>query len=53
MKKRRSVGNKHVGSSLNEFLQEEGILEETRVIAIKAVVPWQNITKAEMAKRDA
>jgi antitoxin HicB len=59
MKKRRSVGNKHVGSSLNEFLQEEGVLEETRSIATKEVVAWQieqailkgNITKVEMAKR--
>jgi antitoxin HicB len=47
------------GSSLNEFLQEEGVLEETRAIAIKEVVAWQieqamlkgNITKVEMAKR--
>jgi antitoxin HicB len=59
MKKRKSVGNKHVGSSLNDFLQEEGVLEETRSIAIKEVVAWQteqailkgNITKLEMAKR--
>jgi antitoxin HicB len=59
MKKRRSVGNKHVGSSLNEFLQEEGVLEVTRSIVIKEVVAWQieqailkdNITKVEMAKR--
>jgi hypothetical protein len=27
--------SKHVGSSLNDFLSEEGILEETRSIAIK------------------
>jgi hypothetical protein len=27
MKKRRSVGNKGAGSSLNEFLQEEGVLD--------------------------
>jgi antitoxin HicB len=59
MKKRRSAGNKHVGFSLNEFLQEEGVLEGTRAIAIKGVVAWQteqamlksDITKVEMAKR--
>jgi antitoxin HicB len=59
MKKRRSGGNKHVGFPLNEFLQEEGVLEGTRAIAIKEVVAWQieqamlkgNITKVEMSKR--
>jgi len=33
--------NKHVGSSLEDFLKEEGILEETRAMAIKQVVAWQ------------
>ncbi len=51
--------NKHIGSSVNDFLREEGILEEARAIAIKEVVAWQieqamekdNVTKMEMAKR--
>jgi predicted XRE-type DNA-binding protein len=51
--------NKHVGSSLEDFLTEEGILEETRAMAIKETVAWQvqqameteKITKVEMAKR--
>jgi antitoxin HicB len=51
--------NKHVGSSLNEFLSEEGILEETRSIAIKEALAYQvqavmtknKITKVEMARR--
>lgn len=51
--------NKHVGSSLEDFLTEEGILEETRTMAIKETVAWQvqqamekeKITKVEMAKR--
>ncbi len=51
--------NKHVGSSLDDFLKEEGVLEETRTIAIKEAVAWQvqqamakdNITKVEMARR--
>lgn len=55
MKKR----NKHIGSSLNDFLKEEGILEEARTIAIKEALAWQvqqamekeNITKMEMARR--
>jgi predicted XRE-type DNA-binding protein len=51
--------NKHVGSSLDEFLKDEGVLEEARAIAIKEAVAWQvqqamdngNITKVEMARR--
>ena len=51
--------NKHVGSSLDDFLHEEGILEEARSLAIKETVAWQvqqamtkgKITKVEMAKR--
>jgi len=51
--------NKHIGSSLDDFLKEEGILEETRSMAIKEVVAWQvqqamekeQITKVEMARR--
>jgi antitoxin HicB len=31
----------NIGSSLDEFLQEEGILEETRLIAAKRVIAWQ------------
>ena len=50
---------KHLGSSLDDFLKEEGILEEARSLAIKETVAWQvqqamtkeNITKVEMAKR--
>jgi hypothetical protein len=51
--------NKHIGSSLDDFLKEEGILEETRAIALKDAVAWQvqkameeeKITKVEMARR--
>lgn len=57
--KKQNKQNKHVGSSLDSFLKEEGILEEARAIAIKEAVAWQvqqamlegNITKLEMAKR--
>lgn len=31
----------NIGSSLDDFLQEEGILEETRLIAAKRVIAWQ------------
>ncbi|MGC1870383.1 MAG: hypothetical protein WA700_05445 [Acidobacteriaceae bacterium] len=51
--------NKHIGSSLDDFLKEEGVLEETRAIALKDAVAWQvqkamekeKITKVEMARR--
>ena len=33
--------SKHIGSSLDDFLKEEGIYEETQAMAIKEVVVWQ------------
>ena len=55
MKKR----NKHIGSSLNDFLKEECVLEQTRAIVLKETLAWQvqqamekdNISKVEMARR--
>lgn len=55
MKKR----NKHIGSSLEDFLKEEGILQETRAVALKETLAWQvqqamakdKISKVEMARR--
>ena len=55
MKKR----NKHIGSSLDDFLKEEGVLEETRALVLKETLAWQvqqamkkdKITKVEMARR--
>lgn len=35
------MANKHKGSSLDSFLEEEGILDETRAHAIKEVIAWQ------------
>jgi ActR/RegA family two-component response regulator len=54
-----SKQNRHVGSSLEDFLKEEGTLEETRSIAIKETIAFQiqramemeNISKVEMARR--
>ena len=31
----------HIGSSVEDFLEEEGILEESTARAIKAVIAWQ------------
>ncbi|MEJ7928295.1 helix-turn-helix domain-containing protein [Sphingobium sp. AN641] len=33
--------NKHMGSSLDSFLEEEGVLGETQAQAIKEVIAWQ------------
>ena len=51
--------NPHIGSSLDDFLKEEGILEETRAVAIKEAIAFQvqqtmekeRISKVEMARR--
>jgi antitoxin HicB len=32
---------KHVGSSLEDFLDEEGILESSTAKAVKSVIAWQ------------
>src|SRR5271163_2469720 len=41
MSKKRKQGNKHMGSSIDDFLREEGIFEEAQAQAIKEVVAWQ------------
>lgn len=49
----------HSGSSFDEFLLEEGVLEEAEAVAIKRVIAWQlrremqrkRITKKAMAGR--
>ncbi len=51
------MSKKHLGSSIDDFLQEEGIFEESQAEAIKEVVAWQlgqamkkkKISKARMA----
>ena len=43
-------GNPCLGSSLDSFLEEEGLLEETRAGAIKEVIAWQ-IQEAMKAKK--
>lgn len=35
------MSKKHIGSSLDDFLKEEGTFEETQALAIKEVVAWQ------------
>ena len=51
--------NKHIGSSLDDFLAEEGLLETSQSFAIKQVLAWQitrfieqqGLTKTDMASR--
>jgi predicted XRE-type DNA-binding protein len=35
------MSKKHMGSSIDEFLKEEGIFEEAQTQAVKEVVAWQ------------
>jgi len=35
------MSKKHMGSSIDDFLEEEGIFEEAQTEAIKEVVAWQ------------
>ena len=35
------MSKKHMGSSIDDFLKEEGIFEEAQTQAIKEVVAWQ------------
>ncbi len=51
--------NKHSGSSLDDWFEEEGLLEDATAVAVKRVIAWQilqamekqQITKTDMAKR--
>ena len=33
--------NPHWGSTVDDFLEEEGVLEEFRAVAVKEVIAWQ------------
>ena len=50
--------NKHLGSSLDDFLEEEGLLDAASTVAVKRVLAWQlsqamqdkKITKSLLAR---
>ena len=42
--------NRHHGSSIDSFLEEEGVLEPFQAIAIKEVIAWQ-VQKAMKERR--
>src|SRR5713226_5022080 len=52
-----AMSKRHMGSSIDDFLKEEGIFEEAQARAVKEVVAWQlaeamrkkKISKARMA----
>lgn len=51
--------NPHLGSSFDEFLSEDGLLDSSREVATKRVLAWQltqlmeekSLSKTDMAKR--
>ena len=51
--------NPHIGSSLDELLEEDAVLEEATAVAIKRVVAWQiaqemkaqQLTKTALAQK--
>lgn len=53
------MANQHIGSNFDDFLAEEGLLEEVTAKAMKRVIAWQieqemkaqNLTKTAMAAR--
>ena len=53
------MGKQNIGSSFDDFLQEEAMLEEVTAVALKRVIAWQiaeemkaqQLTKAQLAAR--
>ena len=53
------MSKKNIGSSFDDFLKEDSLLESSTAIALKRVIAWQiakemkaqNLTKTELAKR--
>ena len=51
--------NKNIGSDFDDFLKDEGLLEEVTAVAVKRVIAWQieqemlaqKMTKTAMAKK--
>jgi ParB-like chromosome segregation protein Spo0J len=55
----RKRANPRIGSDFEDFLREEGRLEEATAVAVKRVLAWEfqeamkkaNVSQAEMARR--
>ena len=54
-----TLNKRHLGSDFEEYLEEQGVLEETTAVAVKRVLAFQiaqamkeqKLTKAAMARR--
>jgi predicted XRE-type DNA-binding protein len=54
-----TVDNKHIGSDFDDFLRDEGVLDEAEAVATKRVIAYQlvqemeraNISQSELARR--
>ncbi|MGB5175310.1 MAG: helix-turn-helix transcriptional regulator [Thermoanaerobaculia bacterium] len=54
-----TLNKRHLGSDFEEYLEEQGVLEETTAVAVKRVLAYQiaqamkeqKLTKAAMARR--
>jgi antitoxin HicB len=59
LRRSSAMKNKHLGSSFDDFLKEEGIHDDAHAHAIKRVLAWQiqetmtaqGLSKSEVAKR--
>lgn len=53
------MAKKNIGSNFDDFLEDEGILEEVSAVAVKRLIAFQlaekmsekNLTKSELARR--
>jgi DNA-binding Xre family transcriptional regulator len=53
------MSKKNIGSSFDDFLQEESLLESSTAVTLKRIIAWQiaqemkaqKLTKTELAKR--
>lgn len=53
------MGKRNIGSNFDDFLKEEGLLEDATAVAVKRYIAYQlsqkmseeNLSKAEMARR--
>ncbi len=53
------INKKNIGSSFEEFLEEEALLDEATAVAVKRVIAWQiaqemtaqHLTKSSMASK--
>jgi DNA-binding Xre family transcriptional regulator len=56
---KRSSRNRHIGSAFEQYLSEQGDLEEATALAVKRVLAWElsqamkkaNISRTELARR--